>query len=122
MLYHFHFPVKVVTSMGHCPSETSTDHCSTAEPSSSSSSPEPFQNSKVIFLIDGLTVRNTFNMNEPLEVKERIDHGLLLQLAHLCLLELGGSPILPLSTLTFALRVIGKHPTLIISLYVIQET
>ena len=61
--------------MGHCLSETTTDHCSTAEPSSSSSSPEPFQNSKVIFLIDGLTVRNTFNMNEPLEVKERIDHS-----------------------------------------------
>ena len=82
--------------------------------------PEPFQNSKVIFLIHCLTVKNPFNVNERLEIKKRNDHGLLLRPAHLCLLGPGESPVFPLSTLTSGLRVVGEHPTLVTSHYVIQ--
>ena len=84
--------------------------------------PEPFHNSKVIFLIDGLTMMNPFNGNECLGVKERNDHGLLLQPARLWLLGPDGSPVLSLSTLMFALRVVGEHTTLVTSHYVIQES
>ena len=41
---------------------------------------ESFQNSKVMFLIGGLTLRNPFNMNELLRVEEGNGHGLFLNL------------------------------------------
>ena len=76
----------------------------------------------LVLLINGLTVRNPFNVIEPLGVKETNEKGLLLRPAHLCLLGPGESPVLPLSTLKFALRVVGEHPTLVTIHYVIQET
>ena len=57
-----------------------------------------------------------FNVNESFGVKERNDHGLLLQSALHCIPGPGGLCVLPLRTLMlvrFALRVIGEHPTLI---------
>ena len=79
--------------------------------------PEPFQNIKVILLIDGLTLRNPYSVNEPLGVKERNDHGLLLRPAHLCLLGPGGGRVLPLGTDVCAQG--REHPTLVASHYLI---
>lgn len=68
--------------------------------------PELFQNRKVIYLIDGLTLRRPFNVNQPMGIKERNDYGLLLRRAHLCLHWPRGGRVLSLSTLTFVLRVV----------------
>ena len=56
-----------------------------------------------------------------LRVKKRNDHGLLLQSIHPRLLGSWGSPMLRLSFLTCALRVVCEHPTLATSHHVIQE-
>ena len=78
VLYRFHSPVghpgarslALNYGMGHCSGETITDHSSIAE-ASSHLFPKLFQNSTVIFLIIDLTLRNPFNMNELMEVRER---------------------------------------------------
>lgn len=69
----------------------------------------------MVLLVDGLVLRDPVNMNEALGVKEREDHGLLLQSVHPCLLGPEGVLVLPVSTLTLALRVVSKDPTLVVS-------
>ena len=61
-------------------------------------------------------------MNESMAVKERNDHNLLLLPAHLYLLGPRGSPVLLRITLMFTRRVVGEHPTLVTSHYIIKET
>lgn len=66
-----------------------------------------------MLLIHFLTLRNPFNVKEPLGFKENNDHGFLLRPAHLFVFGPGGGLVLQLDTLTFAFRVIGEHPTFI---------